>query len=244
MRNLLILSSALLLTGSVWAQQLTLFEQVEVDPSGGQPEQAMPMDVQSGTPAFTLRGTSRFGDQYSTTLINRNGQTVKVTWRAGENAAVPGFAGFNVVAVSAGSVSLVQPAGDGCIAADASGVRCSGDNVAVLGLTKTMPLATNGTVPTAGQGQNQNPFGTTGMVAGPTVIENAEGQQVFMNPFTGEAEVKGPPSPEEQAARMERQQRRNDRRNQFEAVRIDPADVPPGMRLVRTPFGDRIVPAQ
>ena len=30
----------------------------------------------------------------------------------------------------------------------------------------------------------------------------------------------------------------------FEAVQIDPANVPPGMRLLRTPFGDRIVPAR
>ena len=74
---------------------------------------------------------------------------------------------------------------------------------------------------------------------------NANGQQVFRNPFSGELEVAEQQlSPEELAARAERQAARRGRLSNFQLERISEADVPPGMRLVRTPFGDRIVPVR
>ncbi|MES2626941.1 MAG: hypothetical protein V4628_16765 [Pseudomonadota bacterium] len=245
MRNLIILTSAFIFTGAASAQELTLFEQIEADPEAEQPAQAMPMGMipQNGEPAFTLRGTSRFGDEFTTTLINRNGEAIKVKWHEGENTPVPGFDGFSVVAISAKSVSLSHPAFDSCVASDVSGVSCTDNNLAVLSMANGMPLASNGTPPDLAQ--DPQAFGDqAGGAFGvePAMVQNAEGQQVFINPFSGEAEVVAQPSPEEQTARAERQQRRAERLNQFEAVRIDPADVPPGMRLVRTPFGDRIVP--
>ena len=244
MRKFLTLTAAFIFTTTVSAQELTLFEQIDAEPGDDQPAQALPGMQQNGQPAFTLRGTSRFGDEYTTTLINRNGEPIKIKWHEGENISVPGFDGFNVVAISARSVSLAHPAFDSCITSKESGVSCTADNTAVLSMATATPLASNGTPPDFAQGQNQRPFGNPGDTLGidPAVVQNAQGQQVFINPFSGEAEVVNQLSPEEQAARAERQQRRGERLNQFEAVRINDADVPPGMRLVRTPFGDRIVP--
>jgi hypothetical protein len=51
-------------------------------------------------------------------------------------------------------------------------------------------------------------------------------------------------SPEEQAARAQRQQQRTDRLRAFQGRRIDDADIPPGMQRARTPFGDTLVPIQ
>jgi hypothetical protein len=245
MRNSIILTSALLFTCGASAQELTLFEQIDAEVEGEKPAQAMPMGMpQNGQPAFTLRGTSRFGDEYTTTLLNRNGEPIKVKWHAGENMPVPGFDGFTVVGVSARSVSLAHPASDSCVASETSGVSCTADNMAVLSISTTTPLASNGTQPDFGLGQNQGSFENAAGLIGidPATAQNAQGQQVFINPFSGETEVVNPPSPDEQAARVQRQQRRAERLNQFEAVRINDADVPPGMRVVRTPFGDRIVP--
>jgi hypothetical protein len=245
MRNLIL--TILIFSGAASAQELTLFEQIEADPETQQPAQAMPMGgmgiPQNGQPAFTLRGTSRFGDEYTTTLLNRNGEPIRVKWREGEKVAVPGFDGFQIMAISPRSVTLVHPEFDACIPSDESGVSCNENNIAVLSMATGTPLASNGTPPqNSGQIQGQQ-FGFENVPAGIAMpVHNAEGEQVFINPFSGEPEVVNQPSPEEQAARVDRQRQRAERLNQFEAVRIDPADVPPGMRLVRTPFGDRIVP--
>lgn len=240
---------ALLASGTVVAQELTLFEQIDAEAAPEQPAQAMPMGMQqqNGQPAFTLRGTSRFGDSYTTTLINRDGEAVKVKWQEGETVPVPGFNGFSVVGVSAKNVSLVHPPFDSCVASEQSGVSCGEGNVAVLSMATALPLPSNGMPPPEFvQGQNQPVFvNANGMVGmDPAALHDAQAQQVFVNPFNGQAEVVTQPSPEEQAARAEYQQRRAGLLNQIEAVRIDPAEVPPGMRLVRTPFGDRIVPAR
>ena len=235
-------AASFLFTTTVSAQELTLFEQIDAEAEGELPTQAAPMGMpQNGEPAFTLRGTSRFGDEYSTTLINRNGEPVKVRWHEGENIPVPGFDGFNVVAISSRSVSLTHPAFDACVTAEQRGVSCTGDNIAVLSMATSVPLAVNGTPPGFAPGQGPIPVDTGETFGVPRPL-NAQGQQVFVNPFSGETEVVNQLPPEEQAARAERQQRRAERLNQFEAVRINDADVPPGMRVVRTPFGDRIVP--
>jgi hypothetical protein len=249
MRNSLILTIALGSIGSVSAQELTLFEQIDAPPDSGQAAQPEPVGMgtqPNSQPAFTLRGTSRFGDEYTTTLLNRSGEPVKVKWHEGETAPVPGFDGFSVIGVNSKNVSLVQPAFESCGASEDTGVSCADGNIAMLSITTALPLASNGIPPAPGfaQGQNQPVFvdGSTGQTTGVPRVGEAGVQGVFVNPFNGTVEAVANLSPEELAARVERQQRRARRFNQIEAVRIDPAEVPPGMRLVRTPFGDRIVP--
>src|SRR5688572_26521459 len=199
MRSFITLTLALLTASAASAQELTLFEQIDADPEAQQPAQPMPMGMQqqNSQPAFTLRGTSRFGDEYTTTLIGRSGEAVRVKWREGENAPVPGFDGFTIVGVNAKSVSLAHPGFDSCVSAEESGVSCTADNVAVLSMATSMPLASNGTPPNNfsqgpnfPQGANAGVFtNEQGVIGVDPVMQNAQGQQVFINPFSGQTEV-------------------------------------------------------
>ena len=223
------------------AQELNLFEQIDAEPASFQPDQSSQLAGQNGQPAFTLRGTSRFGDEYHTTLIARNGEVTKLVWHTGETVPVPGFPGFTVVDINQQGVSLQQPASDVCVNFPASGVSCASTNVATLKLATAAVLATNGTsVPLTPQAQDfSNPGFTDTSVQ---VSADANAQQVFINPFSGQAEVVNEVPPGERRGREERQRRRAERLSNFEPVRISDGDVPPGMKVVRTPFGDRLVP--
>jgi hypothetical protein len=113
--------------------------------------------------------------------------------------------------------------------------------VATLKLATAAVLATNGTsVPLTPQTQDfSNPGFTDTSVQ---VSADANAQQVFINPFSGQAEVVNEVPPGERRGREERQRQRAERLSNFEPVRINDGDVPPGMEVVRTPFGDRLVP--
>lgn len=252
------------LASSTQAQQLSLFEPVEGE---GDPNMLAPTPDQAftpqgnGQPAYTLRSVSRFGNQYQAVLIDRSGQTVKLNWSEGETAPVPN-SGFNVVAAgSASSVSLLHPAGDNCIDSALVGVSCSAPNRSELHLAPAAPLASNGAVPAFVGPQQGAPgsfdnFGNAPLAPAQGFVENGAvgvfppgvdpaqgGQQVFINPFSGEPEVMPQVAPEELAARQQRQELRAARLRQFEQTqRVEDADIPAGMQRVRTPFGDRLMP--
>lgn len=232
-------AATFLLATSAGAQTLNLFEQTEAEPQQAQPralERAAAQ--QNGQPAFTLRSTSRFGDEYRAVLVERSGRVVQVRWRDGEPGYLAGFDGFALTAGSTREVTLQQPAMEPCIEAPDRGVQCLGANVAVLQLSTAQPMKSNGTPVTPAGQQSAR-------------AENAEalqlpgGPQVVINPFSGEPEMVVQLSEEEQLARQERQQARTERLQQMlEANRIDPANVRQGFRVVRTPFGDREVPVR
>ena len=221
------------------AQDLNLFEAVE----GDTPQTVGPFQVketaqvQNGQPAFTLRSTSRIGDRYHTVLLSRDGSVTEVDWQPGGNALLPGNERFAVVNIRGREVSLSHPASENCINAPELGVKCEG-NIAVLSLANSAPVAVQA-APDGFGATVGDPFAAAIQNQGQV---NAQGQQVVINPFSGEPEVVPQLSPEEQAARAERQAARSARLRQFEPERIDDSDVPDGMRRVRTPFGDRLVP--
>lgn len=74
------------------------------------------------------------------------------------------------------------------------------------------------------------------------VVGRGPNGQVYVNPFNGQQQVVDQMTPEMQAAREARQRARADRLGQFQPVRIPDDQIPPGMRRVTTPFGDRLVP--
>lgn len=242
----LALLTSVLLGASASAQELRLFEPIESE-QGNQPVTTGPeqvFTVGNGQPAVTLRSTSRFGDQYQAVLVSRSGETFTVHWREGESAPVPGMGGFAVVGISSAGVALMHPPGDPCVSAEASGVLCQSGNQASLRLATSAPLASNGV--TAVQTSEQA-FGGADPL-GPNAFNGApapEGPQVFINPFSGEAETLPAISEEERQARQQRQEVRAARLRQFEqAATIEDADIPPGMQRVRTPFGDRLIPVR
>lgn len=248
----------------VQGQTLTLFEPTETN--GAPADQPQPAAVgflpAGGQPAFTLRSAGRIGDRYHVVLVNRDGTVAKVQWQEGQTVQVPGFGGFTVTQVSSRSVRLNQP--ETCISAPERGVSCLDSNQAELRLASAAPaVAQAQMMPAApvGPSVQQDPFAAAAAAAArnppqpnrgpnqqPLGVVNVMGeggaQAVVINPFTGQPEAVPQLSPEEQAARMQRQRARAERMGRFVPQRIDDADVPPGMQKVSTPFGDTLVPIQ
>jgi hypothetical protein len=233
------------------AQTLTLFEPTETS-NAPQAQAAGPgtgiVSGGGGQPAFTLRSTSRIGDSYHVVLVGRDGAISQVAWQAGQSAAVPDHGGFAITQVSGRSVTLAQP--EPCVSAPDKGVSCGVDNQALLALSTAAPAIAQSQQP-APKPNQQDPFAAAAAAAaqngGPPPelgIRRQGGQAVVINPFTGEPETVEQLSPEQQAARADRQRQRADRLRAFQARRIEDADIPPGMQRVRTPFGDTLQPIQ
>lgn len=235
--NLLVVA-LLLASTAASAQDLRLFEEIEADPvnqTEARP-QMQPTNT-SAQPAFTLKGLSRFGDVYKVMLVNRSGQVARLNWQPGQQSELEGFSGFTVVAADAGGVTLQQPPEDSCLPMDTLGVSCTSATMATLQLAPAAALAVNGSAP-----QPPVAFGGRSGQPEPATLVDANGQQVFINPFSGQPETVQPLSEEERQQREARQRERAARLGAFEVQRIAPEDVRPGMRVVRTPFGDREVP--
>lgn len=172
------------------------------------------------TPEFTLVGTSRIGSKYQAILLNRNGESVVVNTSPEANTRIPGFSDYTVVDISAGRVSVRYPGNNPCVEYLDKGVSCnSAANIAALGLTNGEPIASNRADPdhelvadSSGQGSDET---------------------TPVNPFEALRA-----SQENNAAASNEANRNNGR---FRPRRIDPDDVPEGMRVISTPFGDRLV---
>ena len=174
-------------------------------------------------PEFTLVGTSRIGSRYSAILKNRDGSEVIVSAEQGRNSRIEGYSSYSVVDVGPGRVSIQFPSTSSCIEFQDQGVSCnSAANIASLELAigEPVPRAMITTRDDSGEGEDQ--------------VEVSEGEpEEPTNPFAQlrarALEEGNVPVPAETPRRA------------FSPRRIDPADVPPGMRVVSTPFGDRLV---
>ncbi len=178
----------------------------------------------SGTngPEFTLVGTSRIGDRYSAILKNRDRTEVVVTARSGRSASIEGYGQFSVLDVGPGRVSIQYPDDSSCEDYLDQGVSCNrAANTASLELTVSDPIPR--AVISAREDEAENDVSA----------DDVEESEEPVNPFAAMREralqngdaPESPPNP----------------RRGFTPRRIDPADVPPGMRIVSTPFGDRLV---
>ncbi|MDT8397348.1 MAG: hypothetical protein RQ899_01895 [Pseudomonadales bacterium] len=225
--------------------QLNLFEDTEANTPRRVQGPTRRGDAAGNTnPAFTLQGTGRFGDEYHSILLSRDGQVLTVRGKKGESSQLPGHAGYRVMDVGSRSLSLQLPETEACVDARDKGVSCSeAGNIAVLTLSTAEPipsrqLAANDAseVDAGEQSESGGAFQTP---------EATEGTRAaILNPFSGEPQIVPQISEEERAARAQRQAARAERLSNFQPVTIPDSEVPPGMRVVRTPFGDRLVPEQ
>jgi len=209
------------------AQELRLFEPVETNglPGAGDPVQG---DVQAQmamptAPPFTLVGTSRIGGRQRATLASSSGQILHVDIRDGVDAPIDGFPGYRLVSVGSRRAEVSLPAGMPCVGERSQGVSCGTDGRMQLTLTTAAP------VPVAA------PAVAAETAAEPAAVD-ASGDVAVDNPFAAALRA---------AAQNERAagdgQRGPFNAERFQPRRIAPEDVPPGMRVVRTPFGDRLV---
>jgi hypothetical protein len=209
------------------AQELQLFEPVESAGQGAEPGQTLPEGsaqiAMPSAPAFTLVGTSRIGGRQTATLASSTGQIVKVDLSDDGDQPIDGFPGYELVRLRSREAAIRLPPGMPCLGSQSQGVSCGADGLVALRLTNAAP------VPVA-----ETPVQTDGQ---PVVAEVTENSDIAGdNPFAAALRA---------AAQNERAagdgQRGPFNAERFQARRIAPEDVPPGMRVVRTPFGDRLV---
>jgi len=220
-------------TRSLNPEDFSLFGEVEVNGADGEEDggsagrRRASSSRDSTAPDFTLVGTSRIGDRYSAILRSRDGNEVVIATEQGRNARIDGYSQFSVVDVGPGRVSLQLPPGAACVEYRDQGVSCNSTaNIAVLELKRGDPLPRV----SVAANQEDNPADEEG-----PVVVSEEPSEEPANPFAalraralqqnGDAPLAPAASP----------------RRAFTPRRIDPADVPPGYRVVSTPFGDRLV---
>lgn len=234
---LLLLSVPVIASAQNNSQSFTLFEPVEAQQSSENrnfPQVARPAQAATATsPIFTLVGTSRIGDRRSAIVKHSSGNEVMVPLREFGVTPIPGYESFAVVGADAGNLSIRYPGGTACTEFRDAGVSCSGEgNVAVLSLTTADPIAVRETPEQRIQrlqGQLQEEAQALQQDSTATAMPVDENR----NPFAilrerarnGDAQIADP----------------NGTTRQFRPRRIDPSDVPPGYRVVSTPFGDRLV---
>lgn len=177
-------------------------------------------------PEFTLVGTSRIGDKYSAIIRHKDGEAIAVKADPGASTSIPEHADYSVVSVAAGTVSIRYPGNTACIEFSERGVSCNeAGNTADLTLAASEPLEpSNRSLSLATQ---SNEIG-----ANPNGDNPDAAQTDVVNPFAAlrEAQVENPADNSTNGAG-----------GRFTPRRIAPEDVPPGMRVVTTPFGDRLV---
>ena len=210
----------LAISGFGYSQQLNLFEEIETNNRSpiGSPNRAS-SGSQSGatSPEFTLIGTSRIGGKYSVIIQHRGGDTLMVKVGPNSSTQIPGYGGYSILDVDSGSISIRYPENVSCVEFHDQGVSCAGgDNIAALSLTNGEPLHSN-------------------------KLETSLAAAVRLN----EAVVEEPPINPFEALRAQQSNEsvstRDADNERFTPRRISPEDVPPGMRVVSTPFGDRLV---
>ena len=162
---------------------------------------------------FSLIGTARIGSRTSVMLRHVSGEEVRVSLER-SRMPIPGYEQFAVVGSDGDRVSIQYPQTIACVGFPAQGVSCDAShNVATLSLTAHKAI-----LPGQAPAEPARPD-----------TEQEEQRSTQVNPFEAlrtRAQNGEPPS---------------ERLGRFQPRRIDPADVPPGMRVVSTPFGDRLV---
>jgi hypothetical protein len=201
-------------------QGLALFEGIETSQSrSGEPNRpSRESRATNSAPEFTLLGTSRIGSSYSAILRHRSGESVLVR----SDAAIEGYTGYTVVDIGAGRLSLRLPGNVPCVVFPKQGVACNGTaNIADLQLANGAPLRQSESLARIDAQAEPAEEGADPEVSNP------------VNPFeafrAGRVDANNPAQSD--GARGAR----------FSPRRISPEDVPPGMRVVSTPFGDRLV---
>ena len=220
--KLLLILLCIALPGFGYSQQLNLFEEIETTNNSASQARGRARGnslATSASPEFTLIGTSRIGGKYSVIIQHRSGDTLMV--KAGPNSStqIPGYSGYSMLNVGSGRISIRYPENVPCVEFHDQGVSCDGAvNIAALSLANGVPLL----------GKEVE----TSLAAGRSNETAAD--ELPTNPFEAllSRENNVPASNRDGVfGRSER----------FTPRRIDPEDVPPGMNVVSTPFGDRLV---
>jgi hypothetical protein len=212
---------------------LTLFEGIEVSESrpDAPNRPARESRATSSEPEFTLIGTSRIDSKLSAIVRHQNGENIRVSTGSGGVAPITGYEEYSIFDIGAGNLSVRYPSNVPCIAHKDKGVSClSSSNTAQLQLVNAEALARVEPAPSIPLSAD----GSSGLVNGVTGV-SPEGTA---NPFEA---LRAARAAGGNPAEFSPGDGRDGRNGQFTPRRIAPEDVPAGMRVVSTPFGDRLV---
>ena len=183
----------------------------------------------AASPMFTLVGTSRIGSRQTAVLKHLSGDVVRVALDAGVNT-IPGHELYAVVNHGAGRVALSFPASVPCAEFPQQGVGCDATtNTAWLELTTAAAIAPEPSV---------QEFAVDPAAAEVMAPAQANASR---NPFAILRERNRAAAAFDQATAIDEEAAFRRAAGRFQPRRIAPEDVPPGMRIVSTPFGDRLV---
>ena len=217
---MLLADATLFIKSEISAQELTLFETIET-PSGGEERGRSARnragDIES-EPLFTLVGIARFADHYSALINNGNERNIRLDDISRSITFIPGYPAYKVLDVSSQELSIRYPVERDCLSNEEQGISCSEDNVATLRLPNAPPIKS--VAPDFNQG---------GSGAGLQLGQVNTEQNAERNPFATLLE---------EATNSDSS---SGETSSFTPRRIRPEDVPSGMRVVSTPFGDRLV---
>jgi hypothetical protein len=188
--------------------------------------------VTSAEPVFTLIGTSRIGNNLSAIVRHQNGENIRVSTNLGGTTPIVGYEEYSIFDVGAGNLSVRYPSNVPCIAHKDKGVSCTGTpNTAQLQLVNAEALARVEPVPSIALSAD----GSSGLAEAGAAGVSPEGTA---NPFEA---LRAARAAGGNPAEISPGGGRDGRNGRFTPRRISPEDVPPGMRVVSTPFGDRLV---
>lgn len=208
----LLMAATLFCSHGANSQDLNIFQEV------AQPKsltRSSPENNQSEAPkpVFTLRGTSKFGDKYQSSLVARNGNIVSVNWSNGNVSEIEGYQGYSIINIESRAVSVRLPTGESCIESIVQGVSCSsGGDVSILSLV------------------NDEPLSATSNIDQMTSIESRRG----MEPGNRPAYIPG------RENRRVRETVAEEFDNEMQEAMI--SNIPEGMQLIRTSTGFQMTP--
>jgi hypothetical protein len=194
-----------------------------------------------------LQGISQIGDKVNVILQAPDGKQYnqRVTHRNQRTPiTIEGYKDYALLEVKSREIKMEYPENAPCRNPN-KGVTCTAEDsgkTATVTLALGTPLAAPPPPPSP---PPVNPFMPQPTVpAGqqpiPNVPPQAGATPAAHNPFLGPGREL---TPEETKQREEEFKKRQQVYSQFQRTVIKDEDVPPGMRVVRTPFGDRLVPA-
>ena len=215
-QRIVCLSIPLIWQGVSSGQQLELFEETETnrrDEETVRPDRAR-RDSDGNIvsgPEFVLVGTTRIGANFLVVLEDNAKELISVSLPVGSSRPIPGYSGYEVIHVGSNGEASIRYP---------DGLQCI--EFQEQGVTCNATNEANLSL------TNAEPVSSSNLSASVQGAEQAmEESGELVNPF--EAILQRGSNPD------------TDANNTFSPRRIDPSDVPPGMRVVSTPFGDRLV---
>lgn len=218
-----VLASVPMLVQDAEPAEFALFEDVEsAQSNNNSPSTQAPGRESRATaaqPVFTLVGTGRIGDRRHAIVKHMSGEEILVTVQEGVATTIPEHTAYAIVETQGRTLGIRYPGNVPCESFTDQGVSCDG-NIARLSLANADPLVPPADAVTADGAEQQDDTEETAEDASRNPFERIRERARASQQGSGDATAQS---------------------QRFRPRRIDPADVPPGYRVVSTPFGDRLV---